>query len=72
MKRQIHLFSIILVTMFFFTSCSSGADAGGTKQKLDQAETVFQARLFQPLSEGEDLNLEIVDEVTGIALNPTR
>jgi hypothetical protein len=72
MKRLLHLFSMVLVTVFFVNSCSSGADAGGTKQKLDQAETVFQARLFQPLSDGEDLNLEIVDEVTGIALNPTR
>ena len=39
---------------------------------MNYAETVFQARLFQPLSEGEDLYLETVDEVTGIALNPTR
>lgn len=72
MKRLLHLFSMVLVIIFFVNSCSSEADAGGTKQKLDQAETVFQARLFQPLSDGEDLNLEIVDEVTGIALNPTR
>jgi hypothetical protein len=72
MKRLLHLFSTVLLTIFLVNSCSSGTDAGGTKQKLDQAETVFQARLFQPLSDGEDLNLEIVDEVTGIALNPTR
>ena len=72
MKRLLYLFSIFVITIFFIASCSSGANTGGTKQKLDQAETVFQARLFQPLSDGEDLTLEIVDEVTGIALNPTR
>lgn len=72
MKKLLHLFSLILITFFLITSCSSSSEAGGTKQKLDLAETVFQARLFQTLSEGEDLYLEIVDEVTGIALNPTR
>ncbi|MBM3136993.1 MAG: hypothetical protein FJZ98_02275 [Chloroflexi bacterium] len=72
MKKPLHLISLILITLFFFVACSSGSESSGTKQKLELAETVFQARLFQPLAEGETLNLEIVDEVTGIALNPTR
>jgi hypothetical protein len=72
MKKLLYLSSLILITILFITSCASVSEAGGTKQKLDLAETVFQARLFQPVSEGEDLYLEVVDEVTGIALNPTR
>lgn len=72
MKRPLHLFSLFFIIVFFVSSCTSGSASGGTKQDRDFAETVFQARLFQPLSEGENLYLEIVDEVTGIALNPTR
>lgn len=72
MKRPLHLISLFLTTSFFIVSCSSASGNNETKQKLDLAETVFQARLFQPITEGENLNLEIVDEVTGIALNPTR
>jgi len=54
------------------SSCASAGSGSETKQKLDYAETVFQARLFQPLAEGETLYFELVDEITGIALNPTR
>ena len=41
-------------------------------QKTTLAETVFEVTLAEPLNENEILYLELLDEVTGIALNPTR
>lgn len=72
MKRSIVSLLIIIAAIFLFSSCSSVSGNAETHQKLNFAEIVFQTRLFEPLSENEVLYLEIVDEVTGIALNPTR
>jgi len=64
-------FSFALVLMF-----SSACDVFGFSeesiQKLSFAETVFEAVIAQPIEENDQLFLEIIDEVTGIALNPSR
>ena len=54
------------------TACSMFGSSGETNLKTTQAETVFEATLTQPLNENEILYLEMLDEVTGLALNPTR
>jgi hypothetical protein len=50
------------------SSCSSS----GFRQSDAFAETVFEAYLPEPLGDGEIIYLEMLDELTGIALNPTR
>lgn len=64
-----NLITIFIMFDFVITSCS----VGGTGNPGDSyAETVFEASIRNPLQEGETLYLEMLDEVTGIALNPTR
>ncbi len=53
-------------------SCDVFSASGETQQKTTLAETVFELTLNEPVNENENLYLEILDEVTGIALNPTR
>lgn len=72
MKNSRFLLSLLIMVTLILSSCTSGGSGTETKQKLDYAETVFQVRLFQPIAEGETLYFELVDEITGIALNPTR
>lgn len=72
MKNVRYLLFLLIMGTIVLSSCASAGNGSESKQKLDYAETVFQARLFQPLAEGETLYFELVDEITGIALNPTR
>jgi hypothetical protein len=57
---------------FFPTSGPSNpnAPAGPTATPLPRAEVTFTARLPEPLPGGEILIVSILDEVTGLALNP--
>jgi hypothetical protein len=67
------VFSIIicgLLILLPLSSCNIFNPSGETQQKTTLAETVFDASLTEPLKDNEVLYLEILDEVTGIALNP--
>lgn len=71
MKNLKKVISIILMSVSIIISISA-CSSGETTQKMTLAETVFEVILEEPLVEDELLFLEIVDDVTGIALNPTR
>lgn len=45
---------------------------GGSSFEILVAETEFRVTVPEPLADGQKLTLEIVDEVTGLALNPER
>lgn len=67
--------AILLCGLFLLTalvSCEVFSTGAETQQKTTLAETVFKVTLSEPVNENESLYLEILDEVTGIALNPTR
>jgi hypothetical protein len=67
--------AILLSGLFLLTalvSCDVFSTGAETQQKTTLAETVFEVTLSEPVNENESLYLEILDEVTGIALNPTR
>ncbi len=74
MKR----YKYILMILLFFTinllivSCIPGLTAKETVQKLSSSETVFEVALPEKLESNEIVYLEILDEVTGVSLNPTR
>lgn len=75
MKRLYKLISLILtgsIVVLSLSGCSLFGSSGETTQRTTMAETVFEIVLPEPLNEGEILYLEMMDEVTGIALNPTR
>ena len=65
---------ILLGTLISLTlsACSPINADGETVQKTTLAETVFEVTLAEPLNENEILYFELLDEVTGIALDPTR
>ena len=63
---------IALLSLALLSSCSLWGGSQGNQQKMSFAETVFEVTLSQPLSQGEILLLEVLDEITGITLNPTR
>lgn len=69
----------IMFTKMFIILCLIGSSCSilnpsdwQFSQKFSYAETVFEATIPEPLGSYETLFLEIVDEITGIALNPTR
>jgi len=70
--RAISLVICGLLILLPLSSCSIFGSGGETQQKTTLAETVFEVTMVTPLSANEMLYLEILDEVTGIALNPTR
>ena len=75
MKKTRFASSLILVGLLVslaLSACSSLNADGETVQKTTLAETVFEVTLAEPLNENEILYFELLDEVTGIALNPTR
>jgi hypothetical protein len=53
-------------------SCVPSLSAKETVQKLSSSEMVFEVTIPEKLGEDEIVYLEILDVVTGIALNPTR
>lgn len=71
MKNLNKSISVFLISVFLILPLSA-CSTGETTQKTTLAETVFEVMLEEPLEENELLYLELVDEVTGIALNPSR
>ncbi len=67
-------FSILMISSFLIlaTSCADPTALKNGSQKLAFAETNFEVHLPNGLNPGESVLLEILDEVTGIALNPER
>ena len=55
-----------------FISCGSDTSGKETVQKLSSSETVFEVTLPIELESEAVIYLEILDEVTGVALNPKR
>ena len=75
MMKKNKIISIILIgstVILALSACGLTSSSGETKQRTTLAETVFEVALPAALDEGEILYLEILDEVTGTALNPTR
>jgi hypothetical protein len=75
MKKIRFTSSLILIGLLIgllSSGCSSFNSEGETVQKTTLAETVFEVTLAEPLNENEILYLEMLDEVTGVALNPSR
>jgi len=63
---------LLLAISFIIGSCISNNPTKEIAQELPVSETVFEVSLPEKLKNGEIVYLEILDEVTGIALNPTR
>lgn len=61
---------IDLPSLFPTAPPGSGGSAGPTGTPLPRAEVTFTVRLPEPLPAGEILVLSVLDEVTGLALNP--
>ena len=70
----------LVLILFLLTGCQTGVGLPLPDSVVDnpapallpQAEIVFTAQLPAVLSDGQNLFLEIMDEVTGLALNPLR
>ncbi len=59
----------LVITFLMLSACASTRD---NAQNLSSSETVFQVILPEVLEESEEIIFEIVDNVTGIGINPTR
>ena len=62
----------VLVISLITGSCVPYLSGEETIQKLSSSETVFEVTLPEKLKNDEIVYLEILDEITGIALNPMR
>ena len=62
----------VLVISLITDSCVPYLSGEETIQKLSSSETVFEVTLPEKLKNDEIVYLEILDEITGIALNPMR
>lgn len=73
MKKDTTLWIFILIISVLFTGCSINSSMGGQyTQNISKAEVVFDATL-PPNSVGQTgLFLEVLDEITGLGLNPIR
>ncbi len=63
-------FSLIQLPNIPLGSTQAPVQVTPTPTQLPRAQTVFTAILPEPLTGGESLALSVVDEVTGLALNP--
>ena len=74
MKYFKYYWTILLffVISLIMSSCVPYLTEIETTQKLSSSETVFEVTLPEKIKNNEIVYLEILDEVTGIALNPTR
>jgi len=74
MKQIKYYWMILLVLLISLisSSCVPYLTEKETVQKLSSSETVFEVSLPEKLVNDEIVYLEILDEVTGIALNPMR
>ena len=66
--------SILIILAFagISVSCAGSSSSGSGDAKLSFAETRFEVRIPSVLNADESMLMEILDEVTGIALNPER
>lgn len=79
-RTKSSLLIALLILLFVFSSCTSptptaqilSANTSSTTSQTLMAEVVFKVTLPQALQEGQTLSIEVLDEVTGIALNPRR
>lgn len=72
---------LLLILLVFLTACESAgitgeetpssSTAAGNKQTT-YAEITFEVQLPEKLADGQNLYIEFLDEVTGLALNPSR
>ncbi len=74
MKKLNKSFSFFIILTFAggLISCGNPSSISGEAQKLTFAETVFEVRIPSAIDASENMLLEFLDEVTGIALNPER
>jgi len=63
---------MILALAVLAASCADSTSLKNGAQKLSFAETNFEVRIPSALNAGESILMEMLDEVTGIALNPER
>lgn len=64
---------IALLMVIVLAGCNLGTSSSGTKSSsLAEAEVIFQVALPAPIPGTSGVVLEILDEVTGLAFNPTR
>lgn len=70
-----HFKRLVLISFTFsllFISCGSNFSEDETAQKISSSETVFEVTLPVELENEAVIYLEILDEVTGVSLNPKR
>ena len=74
MKLFYKSISILMILTFavLAASCADSTTLNNGTQKLSFAETNFEVRIPSALNSDENILLELLDEVTGIALNPER
>ncbi|MCD6355650.1 MAG: hypothetical protein J7L66_00065 [Anaerolineaceae bacterium] len=72
LTRTIKFAIIIGVLSLFIVSCENISSISAIQKNLSLSETVFEVTLPEPINDGEKIFLEVIDEVTGIALNPSR
>ena len=72
LKKYKNIFTLVFVICSFLVACNAPGNQKETIQNLPSSEIVFEALTPAPLGESDAVILEIIDEVTGIALNPTR
>ena len=63
---------LLIILMLTLSGCQGLFQSGNSTQQLQSSETVFEISLPSPVSESDEIFLEIVDDVTGIGLNPKR
>jgi hypothetical protein len=64
---------ILIIALIILTAyCVDPLPLNNQSQKLSFAETSFEVLIPSALNTGESILLEMLDEVTGIALNPER
>jgi len=72
MKKTTNFLHAFLIIPFLLTSCSNTISVLGTKGSKNAVEIEFNALLPAPLENQEAVYLEVLDEITGVNLNPKR
>lgn len=73
MKKIVPIITYLLFFSFIFVGCSiNPAYDGQYVQNISKAEVVFNVSLPSNSNNDTGLFLEVVDEITGLGLNPTR
>ncbi len=72
MNMKNNFSSASLIIVFFLSSCSNFISLPGISDQSSQADISFNAVLSSPPNNGEKIYLEILDEITGVNLNPKR